>query len=269
MTRDPPPRGNEPTMSAITLELPQGVLRLTVSSSTDVGVVRRINEDALLVDVPLLAVADGMGGHARGDLASAAAMDALRAGRPAEMGSADAVFDLVEAANTAVRGLDVGGALCGTTLTGLMLVRPEPAGPARWALFNVGDSRVYRWDGAELQQLTVDHSAVQELVSAGLISRESAESHPDRNIVTRALGADDEVEVDVWTLPIVPRASYLLCSDGLTRELADERIAAAFARRDSGETADLAITLVRAAVDAGGRDNVTVVVVDAVLDPRP
>jgi serine/threonine protein phosphatase PrpC len=178
------------------------------------------------------------------------------------------VFDLVEGANTAVRALEVGGALCGTTLTGLMLVLPEPSGPARWALFNVGDSRVYRWDGTELEQLTVDHSAVQELVSAGLLTRESAESHPDRNIVTRALGADEEVETDVWTLPVVPRASYLLCSDGLTKELSDERIAALFARRDSGDPADLAQALVGAAVEAGGRDNVTVVVVDAVLDAR-
>ncbi|MWV50328.1 serine/threonine-protein phosphatase [Rathayibacter sp. VKM Ac-2803] len=252
------------------IELPQGVLRLSVTSSTDVGSVRRVNEDALLADDLLLAVADGMGGHARGDLASATAVDALRANAPTAIGAVDAVFDLVEAANAAVRGLDVGGALCGTTLTGLTLVRPEEAGPVRWALFNVGDSRVYRWDGSAMQQLTVDHSAVQELVSAGLLTRELAETHPDRNIVTRALGADDAVETDVWTLPVVPRASYLLCSDGLTRELSDERIAALFERRDAGEIAavDLARTLVREAVDAGGRDNVTVVVVDAVLDPR-
>ncbi|KZX21484.1 PP2C family protein-serine/threonine phosphatase [Rathayibacter tanaceti] len=257
-------------MSTTVLDLPQGVLRLSVSSSTDVGSVRRVNEDALLAEDVLLAVADGMGGHARGDLASAAAVDALRAHRSAGIGPVDAVFELVESANSAVRGLDVGGALCGTTLTGLTLVRPDPRGPVRWALFNVGDSRVYRWDGAGLEQLTVDHSAVQELVSAGLLSRESAESHPDRNIVTRALGADDEVETDVWTLPVVPRASYLLCSDGLTKELSDERIAGFFARRDAGEVeaADLASVLVRAAVDAGGRDNVSVVIADAVLEPR-
>lgn len=257
-------------MTPTTVELPQGVLRLSVSSSTDVGSVRRVNEDALLADDVLLAVADGMGGHARGDLASSTAVDALRANRPAVLGPVDAVFELVEAANTAVRALDVEGELCGTTLTGLTLVGAEGEGPARWALFNVGDSRVYRWDGVSLQQLTVDHSAVQELVSAGLLTPELAESHPDRNIVTRALGADDEVETDVWTLPIVPRASYLLCSDGLTKELPDGRIAALFAQRDAGRIpeAHLADALVRAAVHAGGRDNVTVVVVDAVLDQR-
>ncbi|KQQ00846.1 MULTISPECIES: PP2C family protein-serine/threonine phosphatase [unclassified Rathayibacter] len=256
-------------MSATSIELPQGVLRLSVTSSTDVGTVRRVNEDALLAEDLLLAVADGMGGHARGDLASATAVDALRANAPATIGPVDAVFDLVEAANTAVRDLDVGGALCGTTLTGLTLVRPDGAGPARWALFNVGDSRVYRWDGSGIQQLTVDHSAVQELVAAGLITRELAESHPDRNIVTRALGADDAVETDVWTLPIVPRASYLLCSDGLTKELSDERIADLFERRDAGgiAPADFAQSLVREAIAAGGRDNVTVVVVDALLGP--
>ncbi|QHC60789.1 serine/threonine-protein phosphatase [Rathayibacter sp. VKM Ac-2760] len=250
--------------------MPQGTLGLTVSSCTDVGAVRKVNEDSLLVDPPLLAVADGMGGHARGDLASSTAVDSLRANAPAGLGPAADVFALVEAANTAVRDLDVGGALCGTTLTGLTLVRPADGGHASWALFNVGDSRVYRWDGAGIQQVTVDHSAVQELVSAGLLTREAAESHPDRNIVTRALGADDEVETDVWTLPIVPRASYLLCSDGLTKELPDRRIAALFARRDAGalEGADLAEALVREAIEAGGRDNVTVVVVDAVLTPR-
>ncbi|MBF4462002.1 MULTISPECIES: PP2C family protein-serine/threonine phosphatase [unclassified Rathayibacter] len=257
-------------MTSTSVELPQGVLRLSVTSSTDVGSVRRVNEDALLVEDALVAVADGMGGHARGDLASATAVAALRAHAPARPGPVEAVFDLVESANAAVRGLDVGGALCGTTLTGLTLVSAEGGGPARWALFNVGDSRVYRWDGVGIEQLTVDHSAVQELVAAGLLTRESAESHPDRNIVTRALGADDEVETDVWTLPIVARASYLLCSDGLTKELSDERIAALFARRDSGSLAStgLASALVGAAVQAGGRDNVTVVVVDAVLEPR-
>ncbi|SMH35253.1 Serine/threonine protein phosphatase PrpC [Rathayibacter oskolensis] len=256
-------------MTPTLIELPQGVLRLSVTSSTDVGSVRRVNEDALLADDLVLAVADGMGGHARGDLASTTAVEALRANAPATIGPVEAVFDLVEAANAAVRGLDVGGALCGTTLTGLTLVRPDE-GPARWALFNVGDSRVYRWDGSGIEQLTVDHSAVQELVSAGLLTRELAETHPDRNIVTRALGADDEVETDVWTLPIVPRASYLLCSDGLTRELSDERIADLFEQRDAGRIArvDLAQSLVHEAVEAGGRDNVTVVVVDAVLDPR-
>ncbi|NQX03888.1 serine/threonine-protein phosphatase [Rathayibacter sp. VKM Ac-2856] len=257
-------------MTTTTVDLPQGVLRLTVSSSTDVGAVRRVNEDALLVGATLVAVADGMGGHARGDLASSTAVESLNASTPDAIGPVADVFTRVETANAAVRDLDVGGALCGTTLTGLALTRPAGDGPAEWALFNVGDSRVYRWDGAGIQQLTVDHSAVQELVSAGLLSREAAESHPDRNIVTRALGADDEVETDVWTLPIVPRASYLLCSDGLTKELSDARIAGFFARRDAGELdgVDLAEALVRAAVEAGGRDNVTVVVVDAVLAPR-
>ena len=257
-------------MTPLEVELPQGVLHLSVTSSTDVGNVRRVNEDALLADDLVLAVADGMGGHARGDLASATAVDALRANAPTVLGPVDAVFDLVEAANAAVRGLDVGGEVCGTTLTGLTLVLPGATGPARWALFNVGDSRAYRWDGAGLEQLTVDHSAVQELVAAGLLTRELAETHPDRNIVTRALGADDEVETDVWTLPVLPRSSYLLCSDGLTKELSDEAIAALFAERDTGAigAADLARRLVRAAVQAGGRDNVTVVVVDAVLDPR-
>lgn len=258
-------------MTESTIALPTGGLRLAVSARTDVGRVRKVNEDALLVGPALFAVADGMGGHARGDLASAAAVETLQRFHPdASVVTVDEVFGIVGEANDAVRHLDVGGALCGTTLSGLTLAENEATRAVEWALFNVGDSRVYRWHDAQLVQLSVDHSAVQELVDAGFITREQAEQHPDRNIVTRALGADDIVDADVWTLPILSEASYLICSDGLTKELSDDRLALLFGRRDAKEwlREDFASFLVQEAVEAGGRDNVSAIVIDAVFTPR-
>lgn len=252
------------------IALPAGTLRLAVSSSSDVGTLRKVNEDAFLVAPTLFAVADGMGGHARGDLASAAAVAVLeRLHADDAIATVDELFGVLGEANDAVRNLEVGGALCGTTLTGLTLAENETTRVVEWALFNVGDSRVYRWDGAALTQLSVDHSAVQELVDAGFITREQAEEHPDRNIITRALGADEFVDADVWTLPILPESSYLICSDGLTKELSDDRLALLFSRRDDKIwlREDFAGFLVQEAVAAGGRDNVTAIVIDAFWTP--
>jgi serine/threonine protein phosphatase PrpC len=258
-------------MTESTIALPGGTLRLVVSARTDVGRVRKVNEDALLVGPALFAVADGMGGHARGDLASAAAVATLqRLHADSSVVSVDELFGIVGEANDVVRRLEVGGALCGTTLSGLTLAENEATRAVEWALVNVGDSRVYRWDGAALVQLSVDHSAVQELVDAGFITRAQAEEHPDRNIITRALGADEFVDADVWTLPILPESSYLICSDGLTKELSDDRLALLFARRDAKDwlREDFAGFLVQEAVAAGGRDNVTAIVIDATWTPQ-
>jgi serine/threonine protein phosphatase PrpC len=138
--------------------------------------------------------------------------------------------------------------------------------------FNVGDSRTYSWDGRTLAQLSVDHSAVQELVDLGEISAQQAATHPHRNIVTRALGAEAEVDPDIWILPARARQTFLLCSDGLTKELSDDEIARIIVFHDSvqqrpsdGLPLSLAERLVSAAVAAGGSDNVTVVVVEAEL----
>jgi serine/threonine protein phosphatase PrpC len=138
--------------------------------------------------------------------------------------------------------------------------------------FNVGDSRTYSWDGRTLAQLSVDHSAVQEMVDLGQITKEQAERHPHRNVVTRALGAEDEVDADIWILPARARQTFLLCSDGLTKELSDDEIARIIVFHDSqaqresdGLPLTLAERLVNAAIAAGGSDNVTVVVVEAEL----
>jgi serine/threonine protein phosphatase PrpC len=193
------------------------------------------------------------------------------------------VLEAITAANDAVLALseesELGG-ISGTTLTGVAFVDVGGTNNYHWMAFNVGDSRTYSWDGRTLSQLSVDHSAVQELVDQGLLSPADALRHPNRNVVTRALGADEDVDPDVWILPTRARQTFLLCSDGLTRELPDDEIARiiVFHDADDQRSADslpmsLAERLVNAAIAAGGSDNVTVVVVECELmsndAPRP
>ncbi len=253
-----------------------GTVRLRHAGHSDVGAVRSNNEDSFLAAPPFWIVADGMGAHAHGDLASRSAVEVFDGIRGDGAANAREVLRAVQDANTAVLGLR-DGVLSGTTLTGVAIVEIEGAGP-HWMTFNVGDSRTYLWDGRRLEQQSVDHSAVQELIAAGVISPAEAALHPQRNVVTRALGAEDEIEPDVWLVPLRGRQTFLLCSDGLTKELDDEEIARIIvfhdqqvAREPDGPT--LAERLVGAAVAAGGRDNVTVVVVesevpDGAFDPE-
>jgi serine/threonine protein phosphatase PrpC len=237
-----------------------------VWAQTDVGRIRALNEDSFIARRPLFLVADGLGGHARGDAASQAAIhvfdDAFPDVAPTHP---DAVIAAIATANTEVRALslpdDVGAAVSGTTLVGLVEVATD-SGNALLAL-NIGDSRLYAWDGRRLEQLSVDHSAVQELYEAGVISASEMESHPERNIITRALGADADADADTWIVPVAGERTFLICSDGLTRELHDDQIARILADALSDASADPARELVDAAVAAGGRDNVTVVVVRA------
>jgi serine/threonine protein phosphatase PrpC len=244
--------------------------RIGASARTDTGSVRAVNEDSYLARSPLFIVADGMGGHARGDKASQQAIHEFDERIPAgSVPTPDEVLDTVAAANTAVRGLsqaeDSGIAVAGTTLTGVVLVRTAEGAQRHWMVVNVGDSRVYNWDGRTLTQLSVDHSAVQELLDAGAIRPDEAAQHPERNVITRALGADAAVEVDVWLLPAPGSQRFLVCSDGLCKELTDEQIAQILAAHASSDvpSASVADALVDAAISAGGRDNVTVVVVES------
>ena len=246
--------------------------RFAFSGHSDRGAVRRINEDSFVAVPPVFVVADGMGGHAHGDIASQTAIavfTTLFTGvlppQPQE------ILDAIGRANDDVLALsgDDASALSGTTLAGVAFVRGEPGDDYRWMAFNVGDSRVYRWDGRTLLQLSVDHSAVQELVDSGAITRAQADVHPERNVVTRALGADAVVDPDVWLLPVGGRQTFLICSDGLTKELGDDDIAriivfhdAAAERADTGPQPTLPERLVNAAISAGGSDNVTVVIVE-------
>jgi len=252
-------------------ELPDATVTFRFAGHSDRGAVRRVNEDSFLAAAPLFVVADGMGGHAFGDRASqatiAAFADGIESGQPTR---AQDVLDTIRAANDAVIDLADDSALSGTTLTGIAFVDVGASDNYHWMAFNVGDSRTYSWDGRTLRQVSVDHSAVQELVDLGEITREQADRHPNRNVVTRALGAEDTVDADIWLLPARGRQTFLLCSDGLTKELSDDEIARIIVFHDSEqlrETDSLPITLaerlVRAASAAGGSDNVTVVVVES------
>ncbi|MGR0318076.1 PP2C family protein-serine/threonine phosphatase [Agromyces sp. ZXT2-3] len=228
-----------------------------------------MNEDALLAQPPVYLVADGMGGHARGDAASRAVVDTFRRhldeGAPS---TPERVLDAIHSSNDVVRTLsdegDEGTAVAGTTVTGVALVDAGDGRGVHWMVFNVGDSRVYVWDGRRLEQVTVDHSAVQEMVDAGLISAEDAERHPDRNVITRAVGADAHVEPDVWLIPAIGRQVFLICSDGLSKEVGDAEIGRILAGH-SMHAAGLAGELVDAALAAGARDNVSAIVVESDL----
>jgi len=246
---------------------------LSFSGHSDRGAVRSVNEDSFIAYPPAFVVADGMGGHAHGDVASRIAVSVFaRQFADPSAPSPQQVLDAIHLANDEVLALSAGeaDALSGTTLSGVAIVRIQPDDAYRWMAFNVGDSRVYRWDGRTLLQLSVDHSAVQELVDAGAITRAEADVHPERNVVTRALGANPVVDPDVWLLPVGGHQTFLICSDGLTKELADADIASIIvhhaetvARADTQPQPNLPERLVAAAISAGGSDNVTVVIVEA------
>jgi serine/threonine protein phosphatase PrpC len=246
--------------------LPHGSAVVAYSARSDVGRVRTVNEDSYLAAAPVYLVADGMGGHARGDAASSAVLETFRRHlEPERPPTPEQVLDAIHSSNDAVRALseegEEGTAVAGTTLAGVALVDAGDGG-LRWMVFNIGDSRVYTWDGRRLEQVSVDHSAVQELIDAGVIEPDEAERHPDRNVITRALGADAFVEPDVWLLPATGRQVFLVCSDGLTKEIDDDTIARVLAG-GGGHAAGLAGELVDLALDHGGRDNVSVIVVES------
>ncbi len=237
------------------------MIELRAGSATDVGLVRSNNQDRLLMADPLYAVADGMGGAAAGEVASATAVKALReVFEPIGTPTADDLVRSAEAANRAVWDLaeanpEMRG--MGTTLVALALVQES-----HLAIINIGDSRVYALHQGELRQVTEDHNLVAELVAQGRLSEEEAEFHPRRNIMTRALGVDPDVPVDLFLEEAEPGDRYLLCSDGLPREVKDDHIASILRRlRDPREAAK---ELVDEAKRRGGSDNITVVVVDVV-----
>ena len=241
--------------------------RLRAGAASDVGRLRERNEDAVIVQPPVFAVADGMGGHADGDVASRLVVEEMQAlaESAADATTAADVLSALRLANDRMvhaSQQDGTGRPMGTTACGLAVVDVD--GELRWAVFNIGDSRVYRYADGELQQVSADHSEVAEMVRAGFLEPAQAERHPRRNVITRSLGHEPMLDVDLWLSPIAPGERYLLCTDGLTLELTDDQLLAALAAGDSARaTAD---RLVRAAVGAGGRDNVTVAVVDVLPD---
>ncbi len=240
---------------------------LRVGSASDVGRVRSNNQDATLVAPDLFAVADGMGGHQGGEVASAIAVETLRsavaAPTPASLVEAvraanQAIWDR-SAADPELRGM-------GTTLCALAVVEGTGGGE-QLMVVNVGDSRAYLFRNGELSQLTRDHSLVEDLRAEGRLTDEEAAAHPHRNILTRALGSEPDVEVDQHEVEPLAGDRFLLCSDGLFNEVTLDRIGATLRRLADPE--DTARELVRLANEHGGRDNITVVVVDVVESDSP
>jgi protein phosphatase len=222
---------------------------------TDPGRKRRRNEDAFVVEPPLFAVADGMGGAQAGEVASRLAAAAFREFHEADaLGGEERVQAIIREANHRIYSratTDTGASGMGTTITAALLEDD------RVTIGHVGDSRAYRVRGGRLEQLTEDHSLVADLMRSGRLSPEEAETHPQRSVITRALGTDPEVDVDTFTVETRSGDTYLLCSDGLTTMVADDEILAIVAEARDLEGA--AKALVKAANRSGGEDNVTVV----------
>ena len=230
--------------------------RAPFGSRTDVGCVRDHNEDSLVVKPPLFVVADGMGGHAAGEVASEIAVQTIADLAPAGP-DAEALGAAVEEANAAIlkaaregRGREG----MGTTCTAAMLEGE------RLVIAQVGDSRAYLLHQGTLQQLTRDHSLVADMIEAGQITPEEARNHPNRSVITRALGSTPDTRPDLYEINVETGDRLLLCSDGLTTMLHDDEIEAVLARCHDPQRA--AAQLVNEAIAAGGYDNVTVVVAD-------
>jgi protein phosphatase len=231
--------------------------------ATHQGRIRTNNEDSVFPtssgrsdETTVLMVADGMGGHAAGEIASRLAIAA--AGR-----EASEPIERVTSANQAIiehARTDPGLAGMGTTLT---LTEFRPEGEFRFA--HVGDSRAYLLHGGDLNQLTVDHTVMAEYLRSGSISPEEVATHPQRSMLTRALGLLPEVEVDAFDVPVAPGDRLLLCSDGVSSMLSEEEIRRQLAKPSAEEAA---WGLVDEANRAGGHDNITAVVIDVVAAPR-
>jgi PPM family protein phosphatase len=226
---------------------------------TDVGRSRSLNEDAIVATFPVFAVADGMGGHAAGEVASQLTAEHLANlvanGDP----TGERLVSAIQAANRAIFNRSLAEPLLrgmGTTVCALTIIND------RIAIANVGDSRVYTVRGGVLSQVSQDHSYVAELVNAGEITWTQARSHPHRNIVTRALGIEPDVAVDLWEFPAVVGERFLLCSDGLVDEVIDDQIAQLLMANSDPQAA--AAELVNIANSNGGHDNISVVVIDVI-----
>ena len=228
---------------------------------TATGPHRDLNEDAVIAAPPVFGVADGMGGHAAGEVAASIAIDTLAALAGRSDVHREDILITVQRANEAILAAgaaDPSASGMGTTLAGLCF--GSVGGTPHWLVVNVGDSRVYRYMDATLRQVTVDHSEVAELIAAGRMTQQDARHHPLRNVVTRSLGTDPGPVADIWVMPVVVGERFLLCSDGLPLEVQDETITAILGSHASPQEA--ADRLVQAAIEGGGHDNVSAVIVD-------
>lgn len=225
-----------------------------MAAASDVGRVRKHNEDSYLLDAPLFVVADGMGGANAGEVASGLAVDAFKEPLDQTLAPEPRMADAVKRANHSIWSKSITDDAfqgMGTTITSLLL------GAGELTIAHVGDSRAYRLRAGDLTRLTIDHSLVGEMVRKGAITEAEAEVHPQRSILTRALGPEDNVEIDTVSYSVKPGDVYLLCSDGLTGMVSEAEIAEQMGSGESmQQTAD---NLIRRANENGGVDNITVV----------
>ncbi len=245
-------------------------VELHYGAATDVGQVREVNEDAFLADPPVFVVADGMGGHEGGDVASAIVVEEFGALAGQEYDARSGAAQIAATLRECQRRIGEYGAqqaggrrrrwYAGTTAVVALLVHDDE-GP-RWLVANLGDSRAYRVSPDALERVSVDHSVVQQLVDAGKISEADVASHPERHVITRALGGPDSAEADYFQLPLASAERLVLCTDGVNGMIDDAVIETIM--RETDDPRDAADKLVAAAVSAGGQDNATAVVVDVV-----
>lgn len=231
------------------------------AARSDVGSVREHNEDSYLVKTPLFVVADGMGGHEAGEVASNIAVTTMEAHAPKST-SPEALAAAVIKANEAVlRGAQDGTGKpgMGTTLTAAFVFEDEAT------IAQVGDSRAYLLHDGQLQRITRDHSLVADLIEQGRLTEAEARFHPQRSVITRALGSDPHMQPDLYTLHVEEGDRLLLCSDGLCSMISDEDIEEILL--DNPAPAHACDALVEEAIIAGGLDNVTVIVIDPLGDP--
>jgi serine/threonine protein phosphatase PrpC len=249
----------EVSTESLAVPVPGGVLELSWAAVTDTGRRREVNQDAMFASYPLFVVADGMGGHVGGEIASASTIDRLRAvadggqvsPKTIEKALARAVKDIASHPEATDDGT-------GTTVTGVFLDTTGEA--AHWVTLNIGDSRVYLLRDGAIVQITTDHSVVQELVAAGRLSPEEAENHPYGNVITRAVGPSEGVTPDYVRLDVTEGDRFVICSDGLTKELTDYGIRHFL--DENPDPADAASAMLEAALENGGRDNITIIVLD-------
>ncbi|KAF2415282.1 protein phosphatase [Microbacterium sp. B35-04] len=249
----------EVSTESLAVPVPGGVLELSWAAVTDTGRRREVNQDAMFASYPLFVVADGMGGHVGGEIASASAIERLRAvadsghvsPKTIEKALARAVKDIASHPEATDDGT-------GTTVTGVFLDTTGEA--AHWVTLNIGDSRVYLVRDGAIVQITTDHSVVQELVAAGRLSPEEAENHPYGNVITRAVGPSEGVTPDYVRLDVTEGDRFVICSDGLTKELTDYGIRHFL--DENPDPADAASAMLEAALENGGRDNITIIVLD-------
>lgn len=235
-------------------------MRIDSASATDIGKLRTLNEDAVLDRCPVFIVADGMGGHEAGEVASAIVVEELTVLSQGEP-TMDSVRDALHRAKLRIDGLSAKGAKrpAGTTVSGVVMVVMD--GEPYWLVVNLGDSRTYHMAGGEVSQVSVDHSEAQEMIEAGRLDAEQARTYKRRNVITRVLGAGTPERPDYWLLPVADHDRWLVCSDGLTTEVPDDEIARLLTTEDTPQA--IVDSLISASLMAGGHDNVSVVVVDA------